>query len=732
MDDRVTWEQLLGDLRPLIEDLKIQANGEGTTWYAIDEAELHSFLEPQMNSSFRILDEDDRAAFAIDQQTLRWLLFEDLSAFTSRRLLLLPPHELEFGRLVDTIQASALENVQNMTPERVTAITEEAEELARSPHFRDLANQIATGAELQTEVVDNIVQYLASKASTLNWFLRVTSEPAVERLNNLLERSKLVEFEFALELPLQWDQSTYGYWSERLPRIRKDRKKGRTDARKIQAAAYSDASVVALLKATNDRLRERGDRICLITRSQTMFDVHATEKENPRWEGLWPILRHPRGFAALRYLPDTSTETLAQSAEKMASSIELFLSAAPAEDQNEFQAAINQLHEKWLSLANLAVASQKSPRVTSMLSRSMALILEFFDMVHDTQEIRARVEERRRQLLDETEKSLQLRQFLMSRKSVHHGLKGNAVEARVVDDHVVLSCRYASVPFQIEFYDRDLRALPALFPVRNEAAVWDQLTRLVKAELSSRESHEIQLLLAYLMAVVGNWGAVDRYCRIALTAEKERHHETKYFLAVANRKNPHTLSRFRESLRLLDAAKKERAEYGGPINDPRYQIEYAVQIYYWHDFGASEDTPPVSEAIEITEAVISGDSTPTEFRLQAAANLLDFLIGQDATLSDERASVVRGHLDRWRNVVTANPRVGHSPYVEEAFAWASFVVNHTTMSSDDLDALIATYHELAKREEFTRDEMAHVEKHASAVRRFRQQANSSDDAVQLM
>ena len=455
--NRKEWIRLLHDIRPLVDDLKARTRGEWRTWYAIDSAEIHSFLEPAMGKAFRTADEDDRVAFANEQQTMRWLLFGNLAAFTDMRLLLLPPHQLEFGKLIGAVQASTLEDAQRIERER-EMISAEAEEIASSPRFLALADLVASGSDLSPEVISEIVTYLETKASTLNWFLRATSEPPVTRLTELLELGHTVDFEYATDLPITVDQRTYDYWLQKLPEKRR---------RESRRGAILDASAIALLNATNKRLKATNQRVCLITRAQSMFEVHAEEAEKERWQELWPILRHPRAFAAIRHLPATSTEELARQAEKIAKSIQLVLDDGSGENNDEsrqeMESEIEQLSETWRSLSRLAVSSQWNPLISHEVSEDMVRFQRFFDATQNSEAIRDRVEARRRKLLDETEKSLWLHAFLIKEQSVRKGLRENSVRATRSDGRTTISCRYASVPFQIEFFSPTSRPSSCCF-----------------------------------------------------------------------------------------------------------------------------------------------------------------------------------------------------------------------------------------------------------------------------
>ncbi len=594
-------------------------------------------------------------------------------------------------------------------------ISAEAEEIASSPRFLALADLVASGSDLSPEVISEIVTYLETKASTLNWFLRATSEPPVTRLTELLELGHTVDFEYATDLPITVDQRTYDYWLQKLPeKRRRERRRG----------AILDASAIALLNATNKRLKATNQRVCLITRAQSMFEVHAEEAEKERWQELWPILRHPRAFAAIRHLPATSTEELARQAEKIAKSIELVLDDGSGENNDEsrqeMESEIEQLSETWRSLSRLAVSSQWNPLISHEVSEDMVRFQRFFDATQNSEAIRDRVEARRRKLLDKTEKSLWLHAFLIKEQSVRKGLRENSVRATRSDGRTTISCRYASVPFQIEFFSPDLTSLELLFPEDKPMPAWDQFTTFVKTELFKNATYEIHLLLAYLMGVVGQWYSAERFCRLALTANTDRKYEAKYFLAVTNRKLAHSQPRFQESMRLLDEATAERAADIGPADDPRYRVERAVQIFYWREHAHSETAPPLALAIDLTTAVINDPSTRADLRLQASANLLDFLIGKNESLDAATTSTVRGHLHRLRPEIESNERVAVSPYIIEAFAWADFVVNRARMSTDQIARLVAVFDELEHRDEFTSDELAWIKQHGSSIRRFRE------------
>jgi hypothetical protein len=696
------WLRLLRDLGALVDDLPL-GERTGETYYAIDAAEIRAYLQPVLGKAFHVADEDPRTALAIEQETLRWLFFGDLSAFTNSRLLLLPSHVIEFDSHIDDLMAQNAENAKRMLEQR-EQIADEAARLASQPDFVRFEDILASPEKtLSQDVVNSVVDFLESHASTFRWFINTTTDSPLDRLKTLRTEGRIVLFEHATDLSTDIDEGTYNYWVTKLQSKRKN----------PRGAAMLDANAVALLRRANTQLRDRSARVCLITRSDAMLDLHESDEEKDRWADVGPVLRHPRAFAALRNLQGRDPADLRAHVDELVESLNLIKEAGEhittEDEQNEFDNALARVREKWLQISSLAISAdsvtEKESEDTSIADEVMRFH-KFFQGVTGSAALRQQIDERRLMLIERMENSLRWRALFMA--GVH-----NAIIARGINGATLLSCRYASFPFQLWLYSPELGQLDQLFSEAANEPAWNQITDFMKSDLFQHSTYEVHLLMAFLMGAVGQWEQAERFCLRALEKEPSSTHEAKYFLAVANRKIEHSSAkRFRNSLKLLAEATAERG-----YRDPRYRIEEAVQIYYWHQSQPTKHTPSMDQAIAETEAVVDDPTTPEDLRLQAFANLIDFQT-RTGVIADEERGALKARVQKLKTDLENSERMRNSPYVKDAILWAEYLLERDTMTEAALEALARTFDDLSQSEEFSPDERRGVVDHAWSVRRY--------------
>ena len=626
LDDYKTYaKRASADLAVAIADRRFQEAG-GTIRYAVDFSEIHAFLIHQApDKDWMWPGLDANSASIVEHCALSEVLLGQ------ERPVLLPPYALEFERFIAELRDRMRRSIIRAMADALATVeavrgdprVQEALELARqvSAHSRTL-----TDGELQT-----VVGVCEAHGKNLVQIVRRDVPNPLMRTKALLQRRPFVS-PAAEDLPaIAENDQVVGHRYAELRALR---------GRRADGASYIDALAIEYIRLANKRAVESGrrDKYLLVTRSPHVAELVAREID----EGLWPedsgnIVRHPRVYAPLAW--DATGRDDFSGLEATMASLDLF-----------WRSAELRLMGMWDELRPSNSGDKRLVRTVSSLKHHIVRLVEMGAALNEAYLVPAGNTARPGSI----EEVLELMTILRSDDAVF-----NAVAARMAEiseqvdyEHELLGVAlHSHDPAAQERIRKDLSVMSrgtrgtSLVPSFGHVAYTLRFTSSSVAEWASsihrgyvveedlwrflmqpaeghRDHYEMLLLMAYVLAVLGNFDLAVHYSERALMIAK--HHdrddsdEALFFLSYCRRAASRTAVDVKTGLEFLERARRSaraRLQDSG-YDDPRFVAEEGIAKLVWHVRGAELQTaawsgaPTLADAIATLERALTFDPHP--------------------------------------------------------------------------------------------------------------------------
>jgi len=562
---------LKDDFGALLRDAEDHRN-DWKILYAVDFAEIHSYVVPddeQRLSIFR--DDDEIVGRTVHDNALHRILFDTPP-------VLLSPYLLELDNFLNKFDPRTFAKVVNA----VSRLVVHAKRLAALPEFAaaHAAVEQFRISESSEKALEELRSFIESNAALLAAMKTLDAMSPPQRLKKLLG-SGFVDIEEHAGVTIVPDEDFYVRWRAALDKSRKKRDPG---------SNRLDALAVAFVKSSNEQLAPQKIKVRLVTRSLFMHKQMKREVKSGYWPD--PPLRNPRCFGA--FVDDWKSPEAFTALTSLLTSVEAFLDSAEglsptaakiAGENDPVRQHFDRLKADWRNAFDLAIIARQSsaPSVTPSEAHEF---VELMNVVNRSQRLRSVLANVSREMYGEIPKTYQLLGLLVHgrdaamRKVFEESVA--SIEPTREADTVVLSSTQDNVPYRLEFYSDELRNWGALFA--GKALDWSAITNFFIDALDSKAGdYEVLLALAYLLCATGNWAATEKYCRLALAEPDAQANPSEglFLLAFALRRQTANLSRYEESLTVIDAAIK--AKLGGARGpaDPRYVKEKATLLLLW-------------------------------------------------------------------------------------------------------------------------------------------------------
>jgi len=637
------------DLQALLKDAE-DVNANWTIYYAVDFAEIHSYIFPHEGDALRIFrDDSEFIGQTIQDNALQRVLFDI-------KPVLLPPYFLELDTFLDQIHPPGF----NKMATSAAHVVQRAQAIAALPEFaaaRESVDQFRRN-EGSEQDIEELRKFIERHADLVAAMKSSSSTSPAQRLSKLLGSGRFVDLEELVGETLDPDRETYDDWRRALDDLRKSRSSG---------SNRLDALAIALVKSANQQLLKKRTKLRLVTRSTHMHRRMNLEVSAFKWSET--PLRHPRCFGVFLDEEWTPTDAVGPLRELL-TSVEAFLDAAlpvlktatrKLTEDDPVRRRLNAVKDDWRRAFELSTIARKTstPNVTETGVREF---IELIDVVNHNGRLRNVLRGLSRELYEEIPKAYQLLGLLVQGRGavMRKLIEENDIEATPEADLVVLSSTRDTVPYRLEFYSDELRSWTDLFGGKLN---WETITRFFVHALESKaDDYEVLLALAYLLCATGNWAATEKYCRLALAEPdaKANPHEGLFLLAFALRRQAADLGRYEESLKTIDAAIKAKLRGERGPADPRYLKEKATLILIWwrrHRLAiegkeSAFEPPAISEpfALGMYTDALAHPEADDDLKAQIYNNLVMVMLGRDDDESREQARKYLHHLMELRPI----------------------------------------------------------------------------------
>lgn len=697
------------DLRALVQDAEDEQN-DWTIRYAVDFAEIHSYVLPEDGKALRIFRDD---AGLIDQtlqdNALQRVLFD-------RQPVLLPPYFFELDDFLNNkVQP---ENFSKMATS-AAHIAAHATKIAALPEYTDAAAAAKRfrAEESGEDDVEKIHAFVERHADLVAAMKSFDSTSPAKRLSRILSPDRFVEFNELVGGDIDPDRSTYNSWSDGLKKRRKERTEG---------SNRLDALAVALLKSANQILEPQKAKLRLVTRSPHM---HAQMQEELR-KGVWTEspLRHPRCFGV--FIDDEEKDGVT-TLRQLLTSVEAFLdSATPAltdktvtpSDDDPVRRRLDDVKQDWRRAVELATIARQT-RTPKAFSPDVKDLVEIIEVINRDQRIRNVLRRLSRELYEEIPKTYQLLGLLVQgrgtemRRIFEENIEG--IETSQEDETLILSSARDNLPYRLEFYSDELQNWGKLFTGKPD---WEAITAFFAQALEGKAGdYEVLLALAYLLCATGNWAATEKYCRLALQEPdaQPNPHEGLFLLAFSLRRQEADLDRYNESLRTIDAAIKAKHGRSRAPADPRYLKEKAtLLLIWWRRYRTVRESfapPAISEpfAIQMLQEAAQHPDADDDLRAQIYNNLTMVMIDRDDERSRESA---RGYLRQLKELRPIEGDIWRgSALIFDTIIWAGWKLGECG-DADELRRQVGKLQTVVKKARgISKEERAQIREHCERM-----------------
>lgn len=711
---------VLRDLTVLIGAHTFQMDG-GTVRYAVDFAEIYSFVNPTPQSfeSMRpFADRDPRIARILHHAALSRIFFS-----LPEQLVLLEPYAIEFDDFANGLLEGALPELY----EQYGAAASRLANFTATESFKDLVALLkAASQDPDGPALERALKRLEEEAGDLISLLADTSaKKPYWRLASLLKRAEFVDGADYAQDSRHLNAETIARWFAELVRRRK------TDSR---LACHLDAHAMAIVEHAARQQSSTKHRLYLITRSRHMHDIYADECRSGLWRdanGLpYDPLIDPHTFAILPLTdgaaPQDPQRHVLSELQDLQNSIRVFIemsgkrSLSPRGDSasearpSALEEQVRKTREPWRRAAQLAsTLFGDFEERTKDLARKRAV--EAIVLVRT--DLTKPVEDRFASLMKEYEVDYQY--LTLKVASLGQPRSNTAVTLNSRSDRSWLAGAVNWMPYRLEFYSQEVCEAISTRP--NFVTLQEELRKSPRADVR----YERLLSIAYVLGTWQEWKSALDFCELALRAYEEvaaqaaeggapavPDHESHFLLAVCRRELASDAAAYQAALDALDRAATSKAHAKG-VEDPRYLKERALVIWRWNSRAddpvfAEPSPPPVTEAVEVSLHAIELATDDPQLRSQLHNNLcFHYLVQLDRPGAREEAL---RHYEALKALVADPPFPIMGQHLD-TLAWAEFTLGLTS----DLEALVVRYDRLLKRGRLQKDDRELVKQHRREI-----------------
>ncbi len=717
--------KLRRDLEAAIEDLKHQDIEGPRTRFAADFSEIHAFAVPKRKTDAErfalFLDKDTELGLSLQRISLRKFFFG-----LERSIILMAPYAVELDAFVTALRWDVLENLVMEAPQVIDATnsiaeTSELERILILAEKAELQGRALTADERRT-----FLEFFEVHAPILLRFIEQKDMNPLRRLSELFRRERLVDLQSIVQVNEEDFDNVANRWFKRLTRNRQ------------RAQSRIDALAISALARGNQILKDKGERILLVTRSRTMHAIMEQEVQ----EGLWEqtggnLLRHPRVFGLLSSVEGLPIGEAIENLEARFRAVSSFVDLTTNGEFKRidldktgsfFSELLTRIQDEWRATESLAASAGGAylSEAGVPTSNEVGKIGSILRVIRDRSELRKMLSSRLEELSGELEKEHELLGFyVQSMKPSDRRFIRQNLEVERYKKKGVLKTSLQSMPYSLQFFSDSAQGLLGLLG-KNRSRSWQSILDFFHLGFDGDANYEKLLAMALMLGALNRWRLAESYCRRArslqLNDEWIPSFESAFFLALCKRKWDPSVARYLEALELLDSAAEDKRIWIGKSDyrDPRFLKEKAVHILLLNDLQRqTEDSsvetvsPSDQDALGLLDEAEARVENDLELHLQIVNNRLFYKISVSPedlheNLKEEYESLLK--------IIRSyeNDQAEWPPFVKDTIAWAKFRIFGVTSTSEK-DEILALFDDALTSPELSRDEFSLIKSHRRVV-----------------
>ncbi len=682
---------LLSDIEFALEDFADREQGWSFR-YAVDFSEIYAFVLPRDHQGAPFSD-----GWSIGDAVLRQFFI--LSRFFGEQGILLPePYAVELSGFIDQLATNEFSSAAAGYIE----VLKDVQNVLALPKTERILNRArgADASSLSEADVDEIFGFFTEFAPNLVAFARGFDLTPFERLRSLFRQRQFVALESVVpELLKHVDENRK---RERFEELMSRRKNAHA------AANFVDAVALAHVEAANEILRERKERVLLVSRSSHMFSVIAASAEGPRDV----FIRHPR---SLPLVLDAATAPSRQELQARRASLQAFVEAAEEasariasdsiaeRDRHALRDLISRIEDEWASVGDYATALTSRGETETGAQSKRTLAIELLSAMREREQLRQRARDEIRAIFREVRRGHDTAAFRLQASTP--------------------SPSRGSVPYPIDFTDSGLRIATERVSERSFASLGDAET-IFDLAIQVEDEYESLIGIALSLGAIGQWRVARHYIDHALVGRPQGMRGEGLFLrAITYNRVTMEAESFAAGVsrmtRALESVEAAIAEHGGI--DPRYFNERAVLKLRLIELARSKgeelidrQTLTIDQATAELTAALATEMSP-KLRIQILNNLCHAYLAAD---DRERLAAT---LEQLESALAASyaGQTEWPAFVTDTVIHAAFRLHGDRATPEMLKAWSKELSEIASRADVSYQESRLIRTHATQIENMR-------------